>query len=57
MLPLMSASVRSYKMDKITIIEDEFGIEIVIIDKGNDEWVTMAKSTYDEMIAQQTGGN
>jgi len=39
-------------MDKITIIEDEFGIEIVTIDKGNDEWVTMAKSTYDELQAK-----
>jgi hypothetical protein len=39
-------------MDKITITKDDFGIEVVTIDKGNGEWVTMAKSTYDEMIAQ-----
>ena len=41
-------------MDKITIITDEFGVEIVTIDKGNDEWVTMAKSTYDAMQAAQS---
>ena len=40
-------------MDNITIITDEFGVEIVTIDKGNDEWVTMPKSVYDETIAAQ----
>ena len=44
-------------MDKITIIKDEFGVEIVSIDKGNDEWVTMAKSTYDEQQAKQSTPN
>lgn len=38
-------------MDKVTVITDEFGIEIVTIDKGNGEWVSMDKSTYDEMQA------
>jgi hypothetical protein len=40
-------------MDNVTITTDEFGIEIVTIDKGNGEWVTMAKSTYDEMITKR----
>ena len=29
----------------------------VIIDRGNGEFTSMLKSTYDEMITQQTGGN
>lgn len=28
-----------------------------IIDRGNGEFTSMLKSTYDEMIAQQLGGN
>ena len=28
-------------------------IEYAIIDKGNDEFTSMLKSTYDEMIAKQ----
>jgi hypothetical protein len=44
-------------MDNVTIKTDEFGIEIVTIDKGNDEWVTMAKSTYDAMQAAQSTPN
>ena len=38
------------------IIEVEsFGVvtEYVIIDRGNNEYTSMRKSTYDEMIAQQ----
>ena len=27
--------------------------DFVIIDRGNDEFTSMLKSTYDEMIAQQ----
>ena len=40
-------------MDKITVITDEFGIEIVTIDKGNGEWVSMTKSTYDAQQVEQ----
>ena len=43
-------------MDKVTYIEIEsFGeiIEHAIIDRGNGEFTSMLKSTYDEMIAQQ----
>ena len=34
-------------MDKVTLITDEFGIEIVSIDKGNNEYVSMTKAEYD----------
>jgi hypothetical protein len=44
-------------MDKVTVITDEFGVEIVTIDKGNGEWVSMAKSTYDEEQAEQSTPN
>ena len=43
-------------MDNIEIIEvDTFGelIQHAIIDRGNGEFTSMLKSTYDEMIAQQ----
>jgi hypothetical protein len=39
-------------MDKITIIKDEiFGEESVIIDRGNGEYTSMLKSTYDQQQA------
>jgi hypothetical protein len=41
------------KMDIVTYIEDEQGFEHAIIDRGNGEFTSMLKSTYDEMIAQQ----
>ena len=53
------AQVRNSKgttMDKVTFIEVEgFGgvVEHAIIDRGNGEFTSMLKSTYDEMIAQQ----
>ena len=43
-------------MDKVTFVEVEaFGkiVEHAIIDRGNGEFTSMAKTTYDEMIAQQ----
>ena len=43
-------------MNKVTFIEIEAYGEIVehaIIDRGNGEFTSMLKSTYDEMIAQQ----
>jgi len=39
-------------MDKITIVEVE-GIEHAIIDRGNGEFTSMLKSTYDELIASE----
>jgi hypothetical protein len=38
-------------MENIKNITDENGVEYVIIDRGNDEFTSMFKSTYDEMIA------
>jgi hypothetical protein len=40
-------------MDKVTYITDEQGVEHAIIDRGNGEFTSMLKSTYDEMIAAQ----
>jgi len=43
-------------MDKVTFIdiETQSGVEThAIIDRGNGEYTSMLKSTYDEMIAKQ----
>ena len=37
-------------MDKLEIIEIN-GVEHVIIDRGNDEFTSMTKATYDEQQA------
>ena len=39
-------------MDNVTFITDSQGGEHAIIDRGNGEFTSMPKSTYDEMIAQ-----
>ena len=39
-------------MDNVTFITVE-GLEHAIIDRGNGEFTSMLKSTYDEMIAQR----
>ena len=47
-------------MDNVTFIEVEQlgGTEThAIIDRGNGEYTSMLKSTYDEMIAQQEENN
>ena len=47
-------------MDDVTFIEVEQlgGTEThAIIDRGNGEYTSMLKSTYDEMIAQQEENN
>ena len=44
-------------MDNVTFIEIETisGVEThAIIDRGNGEFTSMLKSTYDEMIARET---
>lgn len=46
--------VRSYKME---IIKDNFGDEYVIIDRGNGEFTSMLKSTYDEQQAANEPSN
>jgi hypothetical protein len=37
----------------VTFIVNEQGVEHAIIDRGNGEFTSMLKSTYDEMIAAQ----
>jgi hypothetical protein len=43
-------------MEKITIVTDNEGTEHAIIDRGNGEFTSMLKSTWDELQAQQTEG-
>jgi len=38
-------------MDELTFIVDEQGVEHVIIDRGNGEYTSMLKSTWDELEA------
>ena len=43
-------------MENVEIIDIEFNgktTQYVKIQRGDDEWTTMLKSTYDEMIAQR----
>jgi hypothetical protein len=54
---LMLALVRSCKMENVTFIEIDTpnGKEIhAIIDRGNGEFTSMPKSTYDAMQAEQS---
>ena len=52
---LMLVLERSYKMDNVTFFTDELdGIEHAIIDRGNGEFTSMPKSTYDAMQAEQS---
>jgi hypothetical protein len=44
-------------MNNVTFITDERGREHAFIDRGNGEFTSMLKSTYDEQQAQQLGGN
>ena len=49
--------VRSYKMDNVKFIEIDTlnGLqEHAIIDRGNEEFTSMLKSTYDAMQAEQS---
>ena len=40
-------------MENIRVFIDELnGLEHIIIDRGNGEYTSMLKSTYDEMFAQ-----
>jgi len=47
-------------MENITIIESVNSasetVEHIIIDRGNGQFTSMLKSTYDEMIANQENG-
>jgi hypothetical protein len=40
-------------MDNVTFIKDELdGKEHAIIDRGNGDFISMLKSTYDEIVAR-----
>ena len=62
---VMLALVRSCKMENVKFIKitDINGVEVehAIIDRGNNEFTSMLKSTYDAMQAKQStqpiGGN
>jgi hypothetical protein len=41
-------------MENITLIKDKDGNDHVIIDRGNGEFTSMLKSTYDAMQAEQS---
>ena len=43
-------------MDNVTFIEDSYGIEHAIIDRGNGEFTSMPKSVYDEQQANAEKG-
>ena len=40
-------------MDKVTFIKDDKENEFAIIDRGNREFTSMTKATYDEQQAAQ----
>lgn len=40
-------------MDNLTFVTDVDGNEHIIIDRGNGEYTSMLKSTYDEQQVQQ----
>jgi hypothetical protein len=41
-------------MENITQVTDKDGIDHIIIDRGNGEFTSMLKSTYDAMQAEQS---
>jgi hypothetical protein len=41
-------------MDNVTFIKNQLGEEHAIIDRGNGEFTSMPKSTYDAMQAEQS---
>jgi len=57
LLPMVTlALVRSCKMENVTFITvDE--VEHAIIDRGNGEFTSMLKSTYDAIQAEQSTPN
>ena len=40
-------------MDKVTFLEDAKGVSHAIIDRGNGEYTSMLKSTYEEQQANE----
>jgi hypothetical protein len=49
----MLALVRSIKMENITYITDEYGVEHALIDHGNGEFTSMTKANYEAMQADE----
>ena len=43
-------------MEDIRIVIDKNGIEHIVIDKGNGEFTSMLKSTWDELEAAKENG-
>lgn len=43
-------------MDNIYFFEGIDGVEMVLIDRGNNEFTSMPKSIWDEMQAKMDGG-
>jgi hypothetical protein len=43
-------------MENITYITDEYGVEHIIIDRGNGEFTSMTKAHYDELEAAKENG-
>jgi hypothetical protein len=39
-------------MDNVTFVFDDNGIEHAIIDRGNNEFTSMPKSTYDKQLEE-----
>jgi hypothetical protein len=40
-------------MENVTFTTDAWGVEHAIIDRGNGEFTSMLKSTYDELKANE----
>ena len=57
-LQATSELVRSSKMENVTFIASELdGAEYAIIDRGNGEFTSMLKSTYEAQQAEQSTPN
>ena len=48
----LAQNSKEMTMDKVTFIKDPEGNEHAIIDRGNGEFTSMLKSTYDELQAE-----
>jgi len=44
-------------MENISTVTDQYGIEHIIIDHGNEEYTSMPKSVYDAKQAEQSTPN
>ena len=53
----MSLLVRSYRMEQMRTVKDYDGIEHIIIDREDGSQLSMPKSTYDAIQAEQSTPN